>query len=127
LRDIVDGTGASGRLVVCLDTSHVYEAGYDISTGEGYERTMQELDTVVGLDRLKVVHLNDSKKGFGSRVDRHEHIGRGAIGLEAFRLVVTDRRLRELPMFLETPKGKVGRRRWDAVNLGILKRLRSQG
>jgi len=125
LRDIIDASGAGERLAICIDTCHLYAAGYDISTGEGYEKTLEELEALVGLQRLKVIHVNDSKKGLASRVDRHEHLGRGALGLDAFRFIVTDARLRDVPQILETPKGKTGRKRWDAVNLGILKRLRS--
>jgi len=105
LRDLINAVKQGGRLGVCLDTAHVFASGYDISTAEGYERTWRQFDEIIGLQRLKVIHLNDSKKDLGSRVDRHEHIGRGALGLEAFRLLVNDERLRAVPMILETPKG----------------------
>ena len=105
LSRIIDSTAEGDRLGVCLDTCHVFTAGYDIATREGYEAAFNDFDEIVGLERLKVIHLNDSKKDFGSRVDRHEHIGKGAIGIEAFRMLVNDPRLAGLPMILETPKG----------------------
>lgn len=110
------------RVGICLDTCHVFAAGYDIRSAEGYWRTLRELDGCVGLRRLQAIHLNDSVQGLGSRVDRHAHIGEGRLGLEAFRLIVTDRRLSRVPMILETPKDhdfvKADRR-----NLGRLRRL----
>jgi deoxyribonuclease-4 len=104
LRAIMDGVADPERMAVCIDTCHVFAAGYDISTAAGYSRTIDEFDAVVGLGRLKLLHLNDSVKGPGSRVDRHAHIGKGMIGKEAFRLIMTDERLREVPKILETPK-----------------------
>ena len=92
------------RVGVCLDTCHLLAAGYDICTPEGYATTFKQFDRLVGFDRLKVFHLNDSKRPLGSRVDRHEHIGAGCLGLEPFRRLVNDRRFRDLPMLLETPK-----------------------
>jgi deoxyribonuclease-4 len=107
------------RLGYCLDTCHAFAAGYDISTPSGYDRTMEEFDRVLGLRNLGAVHVNDSKQGLGSRVDRHEHIGKGEIGLGAFRRLMRDPRLREVPKVLETPKeGGM-----DAVNLALLRRL----
>jgi deoxyribonuclease-4 len=94
------------RLCVCLDTAHVFAAGYDISTEAGVRKMFREFDRVIGLDRLAALHLNDSKTARGSRVDRHEHIGKGKIGLEAFRFIMRDRRFRKIPKVLETPKGK---------------------
>jgi deoxyribonuclease-4 len=93
---------AHPRLVVCLDTCHVFVAGYDIRTEEGYAQTMSQFDSLVGLDRLRVIHLNDSKKGLGSRVDRHDHIGKGEIGPDAFRFFLNDPRLESVPMVIET-------------------------
>jgi deoxyribonuclease IV len=90
------------RVGVCLDSCHVFAAGYDITTAEGYRKAMGQLDRAVGLSHLEAFHLNDSKKPLGCRVDRHEHIGRGAMGLEPFRLLVNDRRFAALPAFLET-------------------------
>jgi deoxyribonuclease-4 len=109
------------QLGVCLDTCHIFAAGYDIRTPLLYERTMREFDREIGLAHLKFVHLNDSKRELGSRVDRHEHIGRGHIGLEGFRLLVNDPRFADLPMVLETPKQKDLAE--DRKNLAVLKKL----
>ena len=103
--NIIDATRESDRLRVCFDTEHAFAAGYDIRTKEGYERTFTEFDEEIGLDRLAAFHLNDSKKELNSRVDRHEHIGKGHIGVETFRLLMNDKRFWDLPMCLETPKG----------------------
>jgi deoxyribonuclease IV len=117
------------RVGVCLDTCHLFAAGYDLSTERGYKRTFDAFRRTVGLDRLRVLHLNDSKRPLGSRLDRHEHIGRGALGLEAFRRVVNDRRLRRLPMLLETPKteGRTAKSiavdPLDEMNLRLLRSL----
>jgi deoxyribonuclease-4 len=121
LRQIIDSVEEGDRLGVCLDTCHVFAAGYDITTREGYEATIDELDTVIGLERLRAIHLNDSKKPLGSRVDRHEHIGKGALGLEPFRMLLNDRRLTDVPMILETPKGKDNAE--DLDNLATLRSL----
>jgi len=130
LSKIIEGLDGSPRVGVCLDTCHLLAAGYDICSEEGYVQTFREFDRLVGLDRLKAFHLNDSKKPCGSRVDRHEHIGKGCLGLEAFRRLVTDPRFAGLPMLLETPKLDTpeSRRRsdvdpWDARNLRTLRRL----
>ncbi len=101
---ILDQIGLPERTGVCLDTCHVFAAGYDIRTPQGYADVLGAFDQIVGISRLKVIHLNDSKRELGCRVDRHEHIGEGAIGLEAFRCLLTDPRLCRLPMILETPK-----------------------
>lgn len=103
--NIADATRESDRLRVCFDTEHAFAAGYDIRTREGYERTFAEFDETIGLKLLAAFHLNDSKKEFNSRVDRHEHIGKGHIGVEGFRLLLNDKRFWDLPMCLETPKG----------------------
>ena len=130
LAKIIEGLDGSPRVGVCLDTCHLLAAGYDICSEEGYVQTFREFDRLVGLDRLKAFHLNDSKKPCGSRVDRHEHIGKGCLGLEPFRRIVTDPRFAGLPMLLETPKLDTpeSRRRsdvdpWDARNLRTLRRL----
>ena len=130
LATIIEGLDGSPRVGVCLDTCHLLAAGYDICSEEGYNQTFLEFDRLVGLDRLKAFHLNDSKKPCGSRVDRHEHIGKGCLGLEPFRRIVTDPRFVGLPMLLETPKLDTpeSRRRsdvdpWDARNLRTLRRL----
>jgi deoxyribonuclease-4 len=94
------------RLGICVDTCHILAAGYDIRTPEAYTATFAEFDRLVGLDRIKVFHVNDSQKGLGSRVDRHTHIGEGEIGIEGFRALVNDARFVDLPMILETPKGE---------------------
>ena len=94
------------RLCVCLDTAHVFAAGYDLATGKLTKQMFAEFDRVVGLKRLVALHLNDSKAARGARVDRHEHIGKGRIGLEAFRFIMRDSRFRKIPKVLETPKGK---------------------
>jgi len=105
IANMIDATHESDRLRVCFDTEHAFAAGYDIRTKEGYERTFSEFDEAIGIDLLAAFHLNDSKKEFHSRVDRHEHIGKGFIGVEAFRLLMNDKRFWGLPMCLETPKG----------------------
>jgi deoxyribonuclease IV len=92
------------RVGVCLDTCHLLASGYDICSPEGYAATFTQFGRLVGFERLKVFHLNDSKRPLGSRVDRHEHIGDGCLGLDPFRRLVNDRRFRGLPMLLETPK-----------------------
>ena len=94
------------RLCVCLDTAHVFAAGYDLATEKSTRKMFAEFDHTIGLERLAALHLNDSKTERGSRVDRHEHIGKGRIGLEAFRCIMRDRRFRKIPKVLETPKGK---------------------
>jgi deoxyribonuclease-4 len=114
------------RLGVCLDTCHLFAAGYDIRTPEGYRAVMDEFDHAVGLDRVRAFHLNDSKKGLGARVDRHEHIGRGEIGLEAFRALLDDPRVKDRPMVLETAKGEENGVDLDLINLTTLRRLRGE-
>jgi deoxyribonuclease-4 len=109
------------RLCICLDTAHVFASGYDIRTEASVRKTFREFYRVVGLDRLVAIHLNDSKTARGSRVDRHEHVGRGKIGLPAFRFIMSDRRFRKIPKVLETPKGKDLRE--DVINLKTLRRL----
>jgi deoxyribonuclease-4 len=109
------------RLGVCLDTCHVFAAGYELRTPEGYAATMEEFDQIVGLEQLKAIHLNDSKGDLGSRKDRHEHIGQGHIGLDGFRHILNDPRLAGLPGLLETPKGKGLYE--DRENLAVLRSL----
>jgi deoxyribonuclease-4 len=103
---IIKSVGEPERLCVCLDTAHVFAAGYDIGTEAAVRRTFRKFDRVIGLKHLTAIHINDSKTARGSRVDRHEHIGKGKIGLDAFRFIMTDRRFRKIPKVLETPKGK---------------------
>jgi deoxyribonuclease-4 len=109
------------RLCVCLDTAHVFAADYDIGSDATVRKTFREFDRVVGLDRLVAIHLNDSKTAGGSRVDRHEHIGKGKIGLPAFRFIMRHRQFRKIPKVLETPKGRDLRE--DVVNLKTLRGL----
>ena len=94
------------RLGVCIDTCHLLAAGYDIRTPEAYAATFEEFDRVVGIERIKVFHVNDSQKDLGSRVDRHTHIGAGCVGIAGFRALVNDPRFNDMPMILETPKGE---------------------
>ena len=121
LRAIIDGTAYSDRFGVCYDTCHTFAAGYDITTPEGYKKTFDEFDRIIGLDRLHCFHVNDSKKGLNSRVDRHEHIGQGTMGLEGFRQLVNDPRFAMVPKILETPKGDNDE--MDAINLKTLRDL----
>jgi deoxyribonuclease-4 len=104
-----------------VDTAHIFAAGYDIGSEAGIRKTFREFDRVVGRDRLAAIHVNDSKAVRGSRVDRHEHIGKGKIGLEAFRFIMRDRRFGKIPKVLETPKGKDLRE--DVENLKTLRAL----
>ena len=127
LATILDGVKDPDRLAVCIDTCHVFAAGYPLSTPKDYKATMQQLDKTVGLKLVKAIHLNDSKKELGSRVDRHEHIGRGKIGLEGFRLLLNDSRFAKVPMYLETAKededGEPDGIRLDKMNLATLRKL----
>jgi deoxyribonuclease-4 len=109
------------RLCVCLDTAHVFAAGYELATEKSTKRMFAEFNRIIGLDRLAALHLNDSKTARGSRVDRHEHIGKGQIGLEAFRFIMRDRRFRKIPKVLETPKGKELKE--DVANMQTLRSL----
>ena len=121
MRQIFDSVKHNDRLRLCFDTEHAFAAGYDLRTDEGYERTFDELKEHIGLERLAAFHLNDSKKPFNSRVDRHEHIGKGHLGLEAFRRLLNDSRFAGLPMCLETPKGPDLKE--DVENLTTLRQL----
>jgi deoxyribonuclease IV len=130
LAAILEHAGGSSRIGVCLDTCHLLTAGYDLCSDDGYRDTFRDFDRIVGLDRLHVFHLNDSKKPCGSRIDRHEHIGKGCLGLEPFRQLLNDPRFSNLPMLLETPKRDMpalNRKRdvdpWDARNLRTLRSL----
>jgi deoxyribonuclease-4 len=120
IRDRVRGPA---RLGVCFDTCHAFAAGYRLDESDGYSSTFQEFDATIGLKYLRLFHLNDSKQPLGSRVDRHEGLGRGRIGLETFRRLVNDRRFRDRPMILETPKEDAEGRSMDPVNLRILRKL----
>ncbi len=110
------------RIGVCMDTCHIFAAGYDIRTRDAYELTMSRFDGTIGLEQLQAIHLNDAKKPLGSRVDRHEHIGKGQIGKDGFRFVMRDERLSSVPKILETAKGDDGYS-MDIVNLKLLRSL----
>jgi deoxyribonuclease-4 len=118
---IVDNVREPERLCVCLDTAHIFAAGYDIGSESAVRKTFREFDRKIGLDRLAAIHLNDSKTGCGSRVDRHEHIGKGKIGFNAFRFIMRSRRLNKIPKVLETPKGEDLHE--DVENMKTLRRL----
>lgn len=118
---IIDKVREPERLCVCLDTAHVFAAGYDIGGEAAIKKTFREFDRVIGLDRLAALHLNDSKTARGSRVDRHEHIGKGKIGLDAFRYIMRSPRFKKIPKVLETPKGKDLAE--DVMNLKTLRSL----
>lgn len=121
LQAIIDGSRCPERFGVCFDTCHAFAAGYDIATEAGYADTMEQFDRIIGLGRLQCFHFNDSKKGLGSRVDRHDHIGKGALGLAPFRFILNDPRFANIPKILETPKGDNDE--MDAVNLAVLRGL----
>ena len=134
LASILDHLGGSPRVGVCLDTCHLVASGYDIVSEPGYRDTFAAFDRIVGLDRLRVFHANDSKRPCGSRVDRHEHIGRGCLGVEPFRRILNDRRFAGLPMLIETEKsarsekaGTIVTDPLDMENLETLRRLRGGG
>ena len=121
LKDMIDLVDEQERMAVCIDTCHIFAAGYDIVSEEGYHRTFREFDDIIGLDRLVAFHVNDSKRELGSRVDRHEHIGKGKIGLEGFRLIMNDERFVNIPKILETPKSDDMHE--DVENMAVLKGL----
>jgi deoxyribonuclease-4 len=123
LADIIAKAARPDRLGVCLDTAHLFAAGYDFRKRK-YSAFCQEIESTVGCDRVRVWHLNDSKKPLGSRVDRHEHIGLGEIGDDGFRPIVRDKRWRAVPKILETPKpDRDDGRAWDTINLERLRGL----
>jgi deoxyribonuclease-4 len=122
LNEMMERINHKDKTGVCLDTSHIFAAGYDIRNKSSYRRTIDAFNEIIGLDRLFVIHLNDSKKGLGSGVDRHEHIGRGEIGIDAFRLIMNDRRLADIPKIIETPKTGDGKD-WDRINLRKLRQM----
>jgi deoxyribonuclease-4 len=130
LREIIDACGVPQRLGVCIDTCHAFAAGYDMSTPKRYEYTIAEIDRVIGLARVRAIHLNDSQKPLGSRRDRHAHIGRGMMGTRPFGYLLNDARFAAVPMYLETPKGEEDGRDLDEINLetlrGLVRRRRSK-
>jgi len=121
LRAMLDGVAEPARIGFCLDTCHAFAAGYDIRTPETYAETMAAFDQLLGLERLKCFHFNDSKKGLGSRVDRHDHIGSGLLGLAAFGFILNDARFAGVPKLLETPKSEDMHE--DVENLTVLRGL----
>jgi len=124
LADIIHRTNHAEQLGVCLDTCHLFAAGYDFRTKDGYDAMMEELDSAIGVTSVECIHVNDSKRESGSRVDRHEHIGRGKIGSRGFAHFVNDVQWSGLPFILETPKGKDGRGTdLDKVNIRRLRKL----
>ncbi|MDD2898056.1 MAG: deoxyribonuclease IV [Desulfuromonadaceae bacterium] len=118
---IISGSRFPEKFGVCFDTCHTFAAGYDTASDEGYRDTMAQFDRLIGLGRLLCFHFNDSKKGLGSRVDRHEHIGQGTLGLAPFRFILNDPRFATIPKILETPKGDNDE--MDGVNLTLLREL----
>jgi len=125
LRAIIDACSYPSRLGVCLDTCHIFAAGYDIASAKNYDRVISDFSAIIGMERLNLIHLNDSKRECGSRVDRHEHIGKGRIGTGGFRLLLQDARLAETTMILETPKFNDDQ--WDRMNIATTRRLLKQG
>jgi deoxyribonuclease-4 len=124
LAAICDKVDRKEKVGICLDTAHIHAAGYDLRTPEAVKATLDEFDRVIGLDKLKAIHLNDAKQPLGSKKDRHEHIGQGEIGLEGFRAFVNDPRVAEVPMILETPKGDDDDGKdWDAINRDVVRGL----
>ena len=123
LRDIMNGVKFNDRVGVCIDTCHTFAAGYPLEPEKDFETTIGEMKKTVGLKKIKAFHLNDSKKPFGSRKDRHEHIGEGEMGLEPFRLLLNDKRFQKIPMYLETEKGDRDGEDMDAMNLKTLRSL----
>lgn len=121
INKIIELVEQKERMSVCIDTAHLFAAGYDIRSEKNYLITVKEFDDIIGLDRLKCFHINDSKKELGSRVDRHEHIGKGYIGFEGFRNIMNDEKLMNVPKILETPKGK--EQLEDLENLKVLRDL----
>ncbi len=124
LRQIIDLVEKKKRVAVCFDTSHVFAAGYDIRTEAGYEETFEQFASIISLKKLVAFHLNDSRKECGSRIDRHEHIGKGTLTLTPFRLLMKDPRFIDIPKILETPKGKDLLN--DKKNMSVLLKLVEQ-
>jgi deoxyribonuclease-4 len=119
---IMDRVTQKHRIGICLDTCHIFAAGYDIRTKASYRKTMRQFDSIIGLNHLYLIHLNDSKRELGSRVDRHMHIGKGCIGLDAFRYLMNDKKLWNIPKIIETQKTTEGKD-WDRINLERLRSL----
>ena len=120
LGSIIARIEKKSKVGMCFDTCHAYAAGYDISTKEGLDETIKGLDKEIGLDRLFLIHLNDSKGKLGSHLDRHEHIGKGEIGLKGFKMILNHPRLKNVPLILETPKKDP---EWDPINLNVVRKI----
>ncbi|MDE6509213.1 MAG: deoxyribonuclease IV, partial [Muribaculaceae bacterium] len=120
IAEIIDRIEDKSRVGVCIDSCHAYAAGYDLATSEGYEATWAEFDRVIGLEYLSAMHINDSKKGLGSRVDRHAPMGDGTLGMHFFEMLMADPRMDSIPLILETPDDT----RW-ASEISTLKQLAS--
>jgi len=118
IAEILAGSKYPERIGVCFDTCHCFAAGYDLRTPKSYRKTFEDFDRLIGISLIRAFHLNDSKRELGSRKDRHEHIGKGFLGLEAFRLLLNNNRFMGIPMILETPKGKCVEE--DKENLAVL-------
>jgi len=123
LAEILDAVKDPERVGVCVDTCHVFAAGYPMNTRAEYLATIRAMKQTFGLEKIRAFHLNDSKRELGSRVDRHERIGRGHLGLEPFRHLLNDRRFKKVPMYLETPKGEENGEPLDVINLRTLRNL----
>ena len=123
LATLIEGVEQPDRLGVCIDTCHAFAAGYPLADPQDYEKTIQAMESTFGLEQIRAFHLNDSKREFGSRKDRHEHIGEGEMGLEPFRNLLNDSRFAEVPMYLETEKGERDGEDYDAMNLRVLRGL----
>jgi len=122
-REIIGGLKHTERVGLCFDTAHAYLAGYDIATKEGLEATLDEIDALVGIDLIKLIHLNDAHGGLGSHHDRHDHIGKGKIGLEGMKRIINHPKLKDKPFILETPKKT---ERDDPMNLALVRKLRKK-
>jgi deoxyribonuclease-4 len=122
-KEILEGIKQKDRVGLCLDTAHAYLAGYDIATKEGLESMLKEIDELVGIKLLKLIHLNDAKGALGSKFDRHEHIGKGSIGMEGMKRIINHPFLRDIPFILETPKDSDDA---DKINLETVRKLRKQ-
>ena len=121
IRSIIDAVDDKKRMAVCIDTCHIFAAGYDIASDDGYAQTFADFDAIIGLSRLVAFHVNDSKRERGSRIDRHEHIGKGKIGLAGFRFLMNDERFYTIPKILETEKGPDMKE--DIENMRVLRSL----
>lgn len=120
IASIIEQSNYKRRLGVCFDTCHAFAAGYDLRTPESYNKTWQEFEAIIGLNKLKVIHINDSKKALGSHIDRHEDIGKGSLGLNFFKLLFNDKRFFDIPKILETPKNSLED---DAKNMMTIRKL----